>query len=161
LDENGQPAIGVVIKIGDKIAATDASGYFRIANASFDKSDCLITAEKAGYFKAYRSFIATTGVNQVIIRLVKKELSGYLSSASGGDVTLLNGSKIFLPARGIIKSSGESYTGTVNVYASYIDPTLQDISETIPGSFMADNKEGKRVSLTSFGMLAVERIFDG
>ena len=32
----------------------------------------------------------------------------------------------------------------------------RDISETIPGSFMADNKEGKRVSLTSFGMLAVE-----
>jgi hypothetical protein len=95
-------------------------------------------------------------VNQVIIKLIRKDLSSSINSTSGGDVALLNGSKIFLPARGIIKSSGESYAGTVNVYASYIDPTLQDISETIPGSFMADNKEGKRVSLTSFGMLAVE-----
>lgn len=156
LDENGQPAIGVEIKAGDRGTMTDASGYFRIANASFDKTNHFVTAEKAGYFKAYRSFIATTGVNQVIIKLVKKEFSGQINSISGGDATLPNGSKITLPANGIVNSSGGSYLGTFNVYASYIDPSARDISQTIPGSFIAVDKSNKRVALTSYGMLAVE-----
>ena len=36
-DENGQPAIGVTIKTGDQSTITNARGYFRIVNASFDK----------------------------------------------------------------------------------------------------------------------------
>jgi len=155
LDENGQPAIGVIVKTVNQTATTDARGYFRIVNASVDKTNCLITAEKDGYFRAYRSFIATTGVNQIMIKLVRKDLAGQINSTAGGDVTLLNGSKISLPANGIVKSSGESYTGSFNVYASYIDPSSRDISQTIPGSFMATDRSNKRVTLKSYGMLAV------
>src|SRR5690349_19294714 len=132
LDENGQPAIGVTIRVGDRGVITDARGYFRIANASVDRANCLMTAEKAGYFKAYRSFIATTGVNQLVIKLIKKELSGQISTISGGEATLPNGSKIILPANGIVTSSGGNYLGTVNVYASYIDPCSREISQTVP-----------------------------
>ena len=53
-------------------------------------------------------------------------------------------------------SDNSSYTGTVNVYASYIDPTAADILQRVPGSFMADDKDAKRVFLTSYGMMAVE-----
>ena len=41
------------------------------------------------------------------------------------------------------------------MYASYINPTAADISETVPGSFMANDKNNKRVTLKSFGMMAV------
>ena len=155
-DENGQPAMDVAIKVGNKTATTNAHGYFRIVNASLDKNASLVTAEKTGYFKAYRTFNATSGVNQVVIKLVRKTLAGTVVAGSGGDVTLSNGSKISLPANGVVKASGGSYSGTVNVYASYIDPTAQDIFKTVPGSFMADDKNNKRVFLTSYGMLAVE-----
>src|SRR5687768_9421366 len=72
LDENGQPASGVTVTVGTKTAVTNASGYFRIANASLDKKTALVTAEKAGYFKGLRSFSATSGTNQVVIKLLKK-----------------------------------------------------------------------------------------
>jgi hypothetical protein len=157
LDENGQPASNVIIKVGSEIAATDTKGYFRINSAPLDKNTALVTAEKPGYFKALRSFSATSGTNQVVIKLVKKDVSGTVTGANGGDISLSNGTKISLPANGIVKASDNSnYTGTVNVYASYIDPTASDILERVPGSFMANDKDGKRVLLSSYGMMAVE-----
>src|SRR6266508_2099355 len=143
LDENGQPAIDVAITAGNKITTTNAHGYFRIILALLDKHASLVIAEKPGYFKAYRTFLATSGVNQVLIKLVKKSFSGSINSSAGGDIVLANGSKISLPTNGIIKASGDAYNGTINVYTSYIDPTSQDIPQTIPGSFMADDKNDK------------------
>lgn len=157
LDEGGQPAPGVQITVGSKISITNATGYFRIINAALDKNASLIIAEKQGYFKGYRTFNATSGVNQIVIKLMKKTLTGSVDATSGGDIALSNGSKISLPAHGIIKgSNGLPYSGSVNVYARYIDPTASDINQIIPGSFMANDKNNKRVSLVSFGMLAIE-----
>lgn len=157
IDENGMPAQGVSVKVGTKTAMTDARGYFRINNAGLDKNASLVVAEKAGYFKALRSFKATSGTNQVAIQLIKKSLTGTVSATAGGSITLSNGSKITLPANGIVKASGSAaYTGTVNVYSSYIDPTDTRINQLVPGSFMANDKDGKRVTLASYGMLAVE-----
>lgn len=157
LDENGQPAENAIIKVGSQTTTADAKGYFRINGAVLDKNATLVTAEKTGYFTAYRCFSATTGTNQVVIKLTKKNLSGTVSATNGGEVNLSNGTKISLPASGIVKASdNSSYTGTVDVYASYIDPTAADILERVPGSFMANDKDGKRVFLTSYGMMAVE-----
>jgi hypothetical protein len=155
VDETGQPAAGVAVKVGNKNATTDSKGYFRIVKATLDKNASLVTAEKAGYFKAYRTFNATKGANHVMIKLSRKTLVGTIA-ASGGEVTLANGATIALPGNAVVKKSGGSYTGAVNVFATYIDPTAADIAQTVPGSFMADDANNKRVTLSSYGMLAVE-----
>src|SRR5689334_1635985 len=133
-DENGKPAKDVSIKVGTVLTTTDDQGYFRIENADLDKNASLVTAIKTGYFKAYRSFSATNGVNQVMIRLIKKSSAGVIKSGAGGQVTLTNGSVIALPANGIVRA-GSTYNGDVNVYASYIDPSSSEIGERVPGSF--------------------------
>jgi hypothetical protein len=156
LNENGQPAINVIIKVGTKTATTNANGYFRINNAALDKETSLVIAEKTGYFKAYRVFAATSGVNQIVIQLLKKSSAGIVNAGTGGTATLPNGSKIIFPSNGIVKASGGAFSGSMNVYAAYIDPTNQSIGETVPGSFLANDKDNKRVILTSFGMMAVE-----
>lgn len=156
LDENGQPAAGVKISSGSKITTTNSHGYFRIIDALLDKSASPVTAEQSGYFKAYRTFRATTGVNQIAIKLIKKTLSGTVNAITGGEVTLANGAKVSLPANGVTKATGGTYTGDINVYTEYIDPTSNNISITVPGSFMGDDKDKKRVVLSSYGMLAVE-----
>jgi hypothetical protein len=155
VDENGQPASGVTVRVGSKTVITDAKGYFRVVNAGISKNASLVTAEKSGYFKAYRSFIATSGANHVSMKLIKKELAGTIA-AGGGEITLSNGAKVALPANAVVKAAGGSYSGAVNVYAAYIDPAAGDISETVPGSFMADDGNNKRVTLASYGMMAVE-----
>jgi len=157
LDENNLPAGGVTITAGNQTSITDATGYFRINEASLDKNTSLVTAEKARYFKGYRVFGATSGTNQVVIKLIKKNLAGTITASSGGSATLSNGTNISLPANGVVvASSGNAYSGDIKVYASYIDPGANDIAETVPGSFMATDKNGKLVTLASFGMLVVE-----
>lgn len=158
LDESGQPAAGVSISAGAVVTVTDANGYFRITDAVLDKNTSLVTASRPGYFKAYRTFRATSGVNQVVIQLNKKALAGTINSITGGEVTMANGAKILLAANGIITAGGAGYSGDVKVYAAYIDPTSADIGKSVPGSFMADDADNKRVVLQSFGMLAVELI---
>ncbi|GAB4093180.1 carboxypeptidase-like regulatory domain-containing protein [Flaviaesturariibacter terrae] len=157
LDENGAPAAGVTVKVGSQTASTDSRGYFRIDGATLDKNQALVTATKAGYFKALRSFAATSGSNQVQIKLVKRTLAGTVDATTGGAATLSNGSKVTLTASGVVDAAtGAAYTGAVSVYAAYIDPSATDIGQTIPGSLMANDKNGKRVILNSYGMLAVE-----
>ncbi len=156
-DESGAPAAGVSVQVGSKTATTNASGYFRINDAALDKRSSLVVATKAGYFKAFRTFSATSGANQVVVKLIKKVLAGTIDAATGGEVSLSNGSKVALSANGVVNAATTAaYTGTVNVYAAYIDPTSSDIDQTVPGSFMANDKDGKRVLLNSYGMLAVE-----
>jgi hypothetical protein len=156
-DETGAPAPGATVTVGTRTATTDNRGYFRITGAALDKNMSLVTAQMNGYFKAYRSFAATSGANQVQIKLIKRTLAGTVAAASGGEAALANGSKVALPAGGIVTAAnGTAYTGTVNVYAAYIDPTASDIFAAIPGSLMANDQNDARVALTSYGMLAVE-----
>jgi hypothetical protein len=157
VDENNQPTENAVIKVGSETAVTNAQGYFRINNAALDKNTAVVTVEKTGYFTTYRCFSATSGTNQVLIKLTKKNLSGTVSGTNGGEVSLGNGTKVSFPADGIVKAVDNStYSGTVNVYAAYIDPTAQDILQRVPGSFAGNDRNDKRVFLTSYGMVAVE-----
>ena len=156
-DENGQPASGVMVHVGSAMATTDAGGYFRILNAALDKKASLVTAEKAGYFKAFRTFAATSGANHIEIKLKKRNLAGSIDAAAGGEVSFDGASKVALPANGVVvAATNAAYTGQVKIYAAYIDPSANDIYQTVPGSFQANNTNGQRVILTSYGMVAVE-----
>lgn len=155
LDENDQPVQGAVITTETKTVITNIHGYFRIVEAPLDENSSMVTAEQLGYFKAYRTFRATTGVNQVVIKLIKKTFAGTIDATTGGSVSMPDGAQISLPANGVINTTGNAYTGSIKVYASYINPTSNDIGKIVPGSFMADDKDNKRVVLSSYGMLAV------
>ncbi len=159
VDENNLPIAGVAISVGlnTTTTTTDTNGNFHFNNALLDKKVSFVIALKSGYYKGMRVFGATSGTNQVVIKLMRKLLVGTVNAISGGDVSLSNGAKISLPANGIIEAvSGNAYTGTVNVYAAYIDPSDNDIWQKVPGSFAADDKNGNRVILKSYGMLVVE-----
>ncbi|GAA4342708.1 carboxypeptidase-like regulatory domain-containing protein [Flaviaesturariibacter amylovorans] len=157
LDETGAPAAGVTVRAGSRSATTDNNGHFRITGAALDRKASVVTAQKNGYFKAVRSFAATSGANEVRIKLIPRRSAGSFDAAAGGAVSLANGAQVTLPAGAVmLKSGGGTYSGTVHVYAAYIDPTAPDIAQTIPGSLMADDKDGRRVTLASYGMMSVE-----
>ena len=157
LDENNLPAEAVAVTVGLQTVITDSKGFFRINNAALDKVNSLVHAEKIGYFKAFRRFAANAGTNYVSIKMLRKIAAGEINSIAGGEISLGNNSKIKLNAGSMkLASNGTDYSGTVKVYAQYIDPGAPDIGQTIPGSFSAINKEGKKNILTSYGMMAIE-----
>ena len=52
--------------------------------------------------------------------------------------------------------TGETYNGTVQIYAKWIDPTSPDLPFMIPGSLRAVNEDGYETGLITYGMQWVE-----
>lgn len=158
VDNNGIAVAGAIVRSDNKSTVTDSRGLFRFDNIQLDKYASLVTAEKTGFFKAYRVFSASaSNTNFVKLKLVQKTLIGNVDAATGGSVNLPDNSKIILPASGVvIKSNNQNYTGSVKIYAAVIDPTSTDIAQIVPGGFQGIDANNYRVILQSFGMLAVE-----
>ncbi|MEO8770713.1 MAG: hypothetical protein ABI402_11525 [Ferruginibacter sp.] len=156
VDENNSPVSAAEVKCSGSTFTTDANGLFVIKNVPLDKYVSTVTVNKAGYYKGIRSFAATPTMNYVSIKLIPKALTSSVSATAGGTVNLSNGTILTLQPNGVvIKSSGAAYSGTVNVYASYIDPTTSDFSARVPGSMMGQDASNMYV-LASTGMMAVE-----
>ncbi len=156
LNENNIPVAGAEVLLGGSVYQTNAEGFFAMTNVNLDKYVSTITVNKAGYFKALRSFSATTGRNYLNIKLIPKTVSGTIDASSGGNVALSNGTQISFQGNGmIVKATGAAYTGTVRVSSAYIDPTRDDIASIVPGSFMAQDATNMYV-LQSAGMIAVD-----
>ena len=156
VDENNLPVQNADVTLSAAVYQTDSRGLFQIDNAQLDKYITTVIVNKTGYFKAYRSFSASASRNYLTIKLIPKTLGGTVDAAAGGLVSLPNGAAISFPTNSIVvKGTGAAYTGTVNVYASYIDPTTSDFAARVPGSMMARNNNTMYV-LQSTGMIAVD-----
>ncbi len=156
VNENNLPVSGAEVTLGTETTTTDARGLFSFNNITLDKYTSTITVKATGYHKGIRSFSASNDRNYVSIKLIPKTLSGTISSSAADQVDLANGTQLSFQANSIkVKSSGATYNGTVNIYASYIDPTAADISTRLPGSFVGQDA-GNVYALQSAGMIAVE-----
>ncbi len=156
VDENNAPVPNAAVVLAGSTYTTDANGFFNTGNKVLDKYVTTVTVTKAGYFKAFRSFSATQSRNYLSIKLIPKTLAGSVDAVAGGSVSLSNGTGITMQANGIVvKGTNVAYTGPVNVYAAYIDPTSSDISSRVPGSMMGQDAEHMFV-LQSTGMIAVD-----
>jgi hypothetical protein len=158
VDNNNNAVAGATVKAGSNTTTTDNRGLFRFNNIQLDKYSAVITVEKGGFFKGYRVFSASpNNTNFVKLKLVPKTLIGSIDAVAGGSVSLPDNSKITLPASGVmIRSNNQSYSGSVKVYSEVIDPTSADIAQIVPGSFQGTDADNNRVTLKSYGMLAVE-----
>ncbi|MFT3910354.1 MAG: carboxypeptidase-like regulatory domain-containing protein [Ferruginibacter sp.] len=156
VDENNAVVNGAEVRLGTTVITTDARGLFNFPTTTLDKYITTITVNMPGYFKGIRSFCANATRNYVCIKLIPKTLAGTVNSSSTGSVGLSNGTTLSFQANSMqVKATGAPYTGTVNVYVDYIDPTASDISARVPGSFMGEDGTNM-FSLRSAAMMAVE-----
>ena len=158
VDENNKAVSGATVKAGSNITTTDHRGLFRFDNIQLDKFATMVSVEKNGYFNGIRTFSATANsTNFVKLKLLPKTLSGNIDAATGGSVSLPDHSKISISAGSVIvKSTNQIYTGGIKIFTAVIDPTSADIAQIVPGSFQAINANSNRVTLKSFGMIAVK-----
>ncbi|MCB0643828.1 MAG: hypothetical protein KDC44_19405 [Phaeodactylibacter sp.] len=153
---DGSPLPGATIQFDLNATTSDEFGYFKISGASYAQS-AMLNVAKEGYFDAFPALDPIAdGKHQIRVQLTPKDLSGAVESSQGGTITLSDGSSIELPANSFIDANGQAYSGTVNVYAHFIDPTQPDIQEIMPGNLLAFNTGGDMQGLGSFGMMQVE-----
>jgi uncharacterized protein (TIGR02145 family) len=157
-NENDEAMSGAIVRVGSAFLNTDQFGYFEIKNVEVNETAATFNVSKNGYFKLTKTFMAKEGKSAFFrIKLTRKESIGTIDAASGGDVSLSNGTTISLPADGVKNAStGVSYTGSITVSAHYIDPTAADIAGIMPGDLRGLRTNGDLNVLDSYGMLEVE-----
>ena len=158
-DETDAAVNGASVQAGGSSTTTDKYGYFSISNVQVVKNAAVVTVSKPGYFNGIKTFIASAGHSGFFrIKLLPKTNQGNFDAATGGTVTLTNGLSFTFPAGAVVlaSSSSTAYTGQVSVAAQWLNPTANDIHQTMPGDLRGLDSLDFMRTLTSYGMSATE-----
>jgi hypothetical protein len=158
VDENGVPVQGAAVSSGTATATTDVNGLFSFRNISMSSRFGYVQAVKSGYFTGSRSIITGPGSsNYISIELKPRTLTGTFPAPSGGKIALQTGDTASFSAASVVTAStNAAYTGTVYVYAEYLDPTDSNLYKYMPGDLRGIGLNGYETDLQSFGMMDVE-----
>jgi uncharacterized protein (TIGR02145 family) len=158
LDENGNPLSDVEVVTGDKSQITDSEGIFVFGEIALNKDYTVVSAQKTGFMKGFRTFSPTSGaINKVEIRLQSRGVPQNINAANGGEVIFESGKvKLNFPAGSIADAEGKPYSGDVKVFAKYINPDSEGFSSTMPGSLIGLTDNNELSGMISYGMANVE-----
>ena len=153
LDESGQPITGAQVRAGGELTLTDANGVFRLPPLSLPADNAILQVNKIGYFDFSRAYIVEpSALKPVTIPLLRKVQVGAFSASAGGTVQVPGGAQLVFPAGAV------QHSGTVLVYARYLDPTAADLPFQMPGDLRGIRAGGEEQTLATFGMLGVELV---
>ncbi len=155
-DEYGEAVSGAIVSLGNITTSTNELGLFSIEDETISKNAAYVQVEKEGFFNGSRKFSTELdGQANIRIQLLEKELLDEISTQSGGVVEFESAS-IELPQGNYVNEAGELFSGSVEVYAKWLDPTVIETFDQMPGELTGINSEGNLNALATYGMMAVE-----
>ncbi|MCF8238681.1 MAG: carboxypeptidase-like regulatory domain-containing protein [Saprospiraceae bacterium] len=155
-DENGIGLEGVGLRWGQQLTTTDENGFYTFSSAAADREGTILQITANGYFDLTKTVVPIpNGRTWTEAMLTPKVLSGSVQASAGGTVTI-SGASVTLPAGGIVGSGNVPYTGAVQVYATWLDPTGAHTLARMPGNLTAINTNNESGSLATYGMIGVE-----
>ncbi|HXB08985.1 MAG TPA: carboxypeptidase-like regulatory domain-containing protein [Puia sp.] len=158
VDQGGIPVQGAAVSSGTASTTTDVNGIFTFTKISMSSRFGYVQANKSGYFMGSRSIITSSGAaNFITIRLINRTETGNFAASSGGKIMVNSGDTVAFAASSIVTAStNAAYTGTVHVFATYLNPTNDNVSQYMPGDLRGIGSDGKETAIQSFGMMNVE-----
>ena len=157
VDENNRPVADATVKSGTNTTTTDRYGVFHFRNINLSKANGTVKVEKNGYYTGYRTFVTVAGrINNVRIKMLPKANSGSFAASAGGTVNISGGAKLVMPVNAITDAAGTTYSGTVNIAMTWIDPSSADLPYTVMGDLRGITTAGAERGLPTYGMIGVE-----
>jgi hypothetical protein len=157
IDENGMAISDAQVRAGGAVARTDENGVFRLQDLRIAANDAKLFVTKIGYFDFSRAyFVENNSFQNLTIQLLKKTQTAAISAASGGLVEVPGGVKLVFPANGISTESGQPYSGSLRVFARYLDPRDPNLALNMPGDLRGIDAGGVERALVTYGMVGVE-----
>ncbi len=153
-DVNNNALASAVVHVGDKSVVTDEHGRFSITGL-VNSEKAIITISKQGYFDNYPVFYPEKGYAQEVrIQLRERIFAGSVNN--GTNSIELQNQRVDFGTSKFKNMDGSPYTGTVNVYMDYLDPTDPNLNAFMPGDLVGINSENEEQILKSYGMFNVE-----
>jgi len=163
LDEKGVPIQGASVTSGTATTTTDVNGTFFFQDINLYSRSGTVNVSYSGYFVGSRTFVtSTSALNFVEIHMLPKTSAGTFDAASGGTINIATGQTVTFTGGAVVNATtNAAYSGTVHVYAAYLDPTEKETFMTMPGDLRGITTDKKEVFLRSYGMMKVELEGDG
>ena len=156
INQIGEPIEDAEVTWGSNLATTDQNGFFKLTSNVPDRI-AVLSVKKENYFEANQT-LSPLRENTIYtkIQLLERTLSDSFLAANGGTIDVAGGGKVDFAANEFKTESGNNYSGEVNIYTTYLDPTRPDLREVMPGNLTAINFLEELQYLKSFGMIKVE-----
>ncbi len=157
VDQNDQPIAGARVEFTNITRTSDENGYFKFESIDINEKGFKTNFKKDGYFEAFK-FVFPSESNETYIKvmLIEKPEAQTFNAASGGDIEI-DGASISFKANSIVlEGTTQSYTGTVTAFFHWYDPGSFETALSMPGNLTGINLENEFVSLSTYGMVAVE-----
>jgi len=155
-DDSGNLVDGATVSLGNHVTHSNEFGVFEFQDILMPEEGAYVQVKKVGYFNGSRSF--STELNQtpyVRVELINKDVIDYVDTNVGGEVEIGN-TKVNLPAGEYRLQDGSIYSGELEVYATYLDPTVRETYKQMPGELSGINKEDEVKALASYGTIGFE-----
>ena len=154
VDENNYGLGNVNVTVGGITVKTDWTGTFVINQAEVYEDFAYVKATKNGYILGSRSLKPSAGVNEVRIKLLKKNIVKIIQSGEASEASLSNGAKVKFQGD-FVDAQGNPYSGAVQVSVHYLKPNSEETFESMPGMLFAQDQNNDARALETYGMLAV------
>lgn len=156
-NEAGEFIENATIQIGNNTVSSDEKGRFLLKDITMNKAGTLVKITKSGYFEnSYRFFPQENSINYLKKILLDRTIIGSFVAGDGAVLTSPEGITLDFPANSIIDEDGNTYSGTVEVAARWLDPTSPVLGQIMPGSLDGLTNLLDEVSLFTAGMIQVE-----
>lgn len=156
VDPDGNPVSDASIQYQSDIAVTDDNGYYMLESVEVSSEHASLEVTKAGYFDGSRTF-RTQNEGTLFHRTTLVPLGVPLSFTGGNGSVANDLVSIDFPENSIMdETTGEIYTGNVNVYIKHIGTD----EFSMPGDLTAINQDDELEILHSYGMVFVEMYAD-
>ena len=107
VDEDGKAVGGAEVKIPDQLTTT-ANGTFWFEKVATPANWCVVKPTKVGCFAGFQAFTPDpVRQHDTRIVLMRSETTHQFTASRRGNITLNNGSKVQIPANGLVKAMGE------------------------------------------------------
>jgi len=137
---------------------TDDNGFFQVMQGNFSDAGSLFRVQKAGFIDAFRFVHLKVGQSAFAkVTLLERKPVGSVPSDQGGQLEIGSaGARITISANSVVRENGIAYSGAVQVYAHWYDPTDQNLASSMPGDLRGIDEDNEKVVLETYGMVSVE-----
>ncbi|MEO1261663.1 MAG: carboxypeptidase-like regulatory domain-containing protein [Bacteroidota bacterium] len=157
IDEDGSPLGNVEVQVGNEMLLSDNDGNFKFEQVEVKKSGTIVKANANGFFSgSTHSYFTADGSSYVEIRLMKKGAPKIVQSNDGGTIITSDGLEITFPPKVITYENGSDYSGPIEVYSRWLDPTDPEVAGVMPGALIATDENGVPLALATYGMAVIE-----
>jgi hypothetical protein len=156
LSSDGTILANATVEVAGLTLTTNPQGAFFVSKKTMDKNGTLVKVSKGGFFDAFRFVYPSLGATTTVtVTMQPKILTTSFSSTEVASITSGN-TNVAIPANAIVRASGQAYSGQVNAYMVYYDPTTREGLGTMPGDLRAQDANGDAKILKSYGMFGLE-----